>query len=208
MTGSIGLIFINAYQHGTTPSVVSSIFDNLPGENTPQANNTFQPMIGAANGWLANMNLAYKLFADTRLGFTASHATTPTLFGQLNRVESLATTVDYDINHSSSFSLRAQFSHTRAGASGGAAANASDFFTASANYSYKLTREWNTNLSYTYRQRHSQSGLTRSNDVLFRLVHDFTLFGKPPAATRKTPSELAEEDIGRAQLVFPGLVQY
>lgn len=211
LSGSVGMIFVNAYENGTAPSVVSSIFNNLPGPNNIPSSNTstgFQPMIGAGNGWVGNLVLSYKLFADTQVALTATHSTTPTLTGQLQRIESLAATLNYDINHRSRLALRAQFANTKSGATGNSSTKGSDSFNASANYSYSLTRKWRTNLSYTYRQINNQSGLVRSNDILLSLVYDFTLFGKPPESAPKTPSELAQEDLARAQQVFPGLAPY
>jgi hypothetical protein len=202
-TGSVGLFFLNAYQNATTPSLVSSIFQNGPGA-TANGTGTRQ-QVGAANGWLANMVLNYKLAADTRVTLTAAHATTPTLFGQLQQIDSIGSTLNYDINHSSNLAIFAQFSRTTSGGINGASGAASEFFTASANYSYTLTREWRTNLTYSYRQRNDQTGHVSANSILFRLVGDFTLFGKPPTIV-KTPSELAQEDLARAQLVFPGLL--
>jgi hypothetical protein len=202
-TGSVGLFFLNAYQNATRPSLVSSIFQNVSGA-TPIGTG-FQQMPGTANGWLADMVLNYKLAADTRITLTATHATTPTIFGQLQQIESIGSRLDYDINHSSNLAISAQFSRTKSGGIGATTGTESEFLTASANYSYRLTREWRTNLTYTYRQRNDQTSRVSANSILFRLVGDFTLFGKPPTIV-KTPSELAQEDLARAQLVFPGLL--
>jgi hypothetical protein len=48
--------------------------------------------------------------------------------------------------------------------------------------------------------------LARSSTVLLKLTRDFTLFGKPPEAVQKTPSELAQEDQARAQRALPTLI--
>ena len=85
-------------------------------------------MIGAGNGWVGNLNLAYKLFADTQVAFTASHATTPTITGQLQLVESLGSSLNYTINHSSSLSLNAQYSRTKSAQNGTTSAAESEFF--------------------------------------------------------------------------------
>jgi Putative beta-barrel porin 2 len=204
LSASVGMIFLNAYQNGSVPSVVSSIFSNT----TPVNGTGFQPMIGAGNGWVANVALNYKLFPDTQVGLTASRAVTPTITGQLTGNESIAATLKYEINHSSDLSMRAQFSRTISATGGNSSATSPDFFSVSANYSYKLTRNWRTSLSYAYRQRNDQSGSVHSNTVLFSLMRDFTLFGKPPTSAPKTPSELAQEEIARTQLVFPGLAPY
>jgi hypothetical protein len=195
--GSVGMVFVNAYQSATTPSLVSSV--------TPSNGTGFQPLIGAANGWVGNMGFNYKLFADTKVGLTATDSIIPTIFGQLQKVESIGLTLDYDINQFASLAFHTQFSHIKTGETATAGSTASDAFTASANYQYKLTRDWRTNLSYTYRQRHNQTGLARSSTILFGLARDFTLYGKPPASVAKTPSETAQEDQERAQQAFPNL---
>jgi hypothetical protein len=206
VNGAVGWVFVNAYQNANMPTPVSTVFQNLPGvSNAPTIGTEFQPLIGATNGWVGNMGLNYKLFSDTQVGFTATRAITPTIFGQLHQIESIGSTLKYNINHSSDLAIFTQFSRTKSGQTATTAATASEFFTASANYSYTLTREWRTNLTYTYRQRNDQTGHVRANSILFRLVGDFTLFGQPPTIV-KTPSELAQEDLARAQLVFPGLL--
>jgi hypothetical protein len=116
--------------------------------------------------------------------------------------------LNHEINHFASLSFLTQFSHIKTGDTPTTPATAYDVFTASANYGYKLTREWRTHLSYTYSQRNDQTGLARSSSILFGLTRDFTLLGKPPAAVQKTPSELAQEDLARAQQALPILTPF
>ena len=56
-----------------------------------------------------------------------------------------------------------------------------DFFSAQIAYSYWLARDWRTRLSYTYRQRHDDTGTATSNTVLLSLNYDFNLLGNPTA---------------------------
>ena len=81
----------------------------------------------------------------------------------------------------------------------------SDFLSASVSYSYRLTRDWATNVSYTYLQRNDSTGFTSANLVLLSLSYDFTLMGNPSAinkANEQRARQRARESIGQ---VFPGI---
>jgi len=194
--GSVGAAFVNAYQNGVVPVTI------FPGLTL----NQYQQKVGATQDWTGNIGLNYQLFSNTNASLNATRSITPTVFGQLQHIESIGTTLSHNINYFSSLTFSTQFSHITTSATEIAGPTASDVFTASANYGYKLTREWRTNLSYTYNQRNDLTGLARSSIVTFRLSRDFTLFGKPQAVVQKTPSELAQEDQARAQQALPYLI--
>ena len=81
----------------------------------------------------------------------------------------------------------------------------SDFYSASVIYSYRLTRDWSTNLSYSYLQRNDNTGTVSANMFLFSLSYDFTLMGNPGAinkAAEQRARQRARESIGQ---VFPGI---
>jgi len=186
LNATVGGAFVNAYQHGLI----------APGAGA----GTFQQQAGASVDWVANAVLSYNWLKDTRVSFTAVRSITPTVLGQLEKVESLGANVNYGINHSDNLNLYTQFSHN---SSIGVTSTQSDAFTASASYQHQIAREWLSSLAYSYSQRSDQSGIARSNTVTLTLTHDFTLFGKPSRAVPKTASELAREDLQRAQLVLP-----
>lgn len=191
--GSIGMDFANAYQNGAVPS------------NIPTGASTFQQKVGAANSWVGDIALRYNLLPTTIVSLNATQAITPTIFGSLQKINSIGLSLNHDINHSANLAVLTQFSHIKSSETATVGATSSDVFTASARYGYKLTREWRTNLSYTYSQRNDQAGLVRSSMISFGLIRDFTLFGKPPEAVQKTPSELAHEDQMRAVQALPNL---
>jgi len=184
--GTAGFGFVNAYQNGSA---------------TPTG--TFQQNVGATNGWLGNFNLNYQVFHDTNASLTATRAISPTVTGQLLDIESVALSLNHTINNRSSASLFAQFSQTATAATPGVNASTSDFFSASASYAYAIAREWRSSVSYTYSQRIDITGLVRSSAVSLTLTHDFTLFGKPPTEIQKTQSDIAQQDLGRAQRALP-----
>ena len=81
----------------------------------------------------------------------------------------------------------------------------SDFLSASVNYSYRLTRDWSTNLSYSYLQRNDSTGTVSANMVFVSLAYDFTLMGNPSAinkAAEQRARQRARQAIGQ---VFPGI---
>jgi hypothetical protein len=194
LNASLSAALVNAYQHGSV--------------QTPFLLNTtsFQQQAGATQDWNGNVGLSYQWLKHTKVSLIAARSTTPTVFGQLQNSESIGLTLNHDINSVSSLTFLTQFSHLKAGGTGATDATASDVFTASANYSYKLTREWRTNLQYTYSQRNDLLGLVRSDAISFGLVRDFNLFGKPPQPVQKTQSELAQEELTRAQQALPNLI--
>lgn len=192
LTASVGAALVNAYQH------------DLVTPNIPAGATTFQQKAGASKDWVGNAVLSYNLRNDTRVSVTAVKSLTPTVLGQLQKIESLGANLTYGINHSDNFNLNAQFSHTSS--SGVATATQSDAFTTSASYQHRIAREWQSSLTYAYNQRNDGTGIVRSNMVTVSLTHDFTLFGKPSGPVTKTASELANEDVQRAQLALPTIV--
>lgn len=200
--GSGGLTYIDVTQGQSQPAFISSIFQNVPSGIPFSGPSTQQ--VGTALGWNVNAVLAYQLLQNTRASLTVTHATSPTFSGDLQQIESIAASLDHAINSRSNISFYAQYSRTQAGGPDTTSAQ-SEFFSASANYGYTIAREWRSNLSYTYRERHDTGGYANSSTVLASLVYNFNLYGKPPEAVAKTPSELAQESIARAQQALPFL---
>jgi hypothetical protein len=183
---SVGEIFVNAYQEGVLPSAI------------PPSATSFQIQPGAANGFVWNAGLTYQLLKDTNLSLNAAKTIAPTSLGQLQQSETIGLTLKHDINHASNLSFSTQFAHTSSG-------TPADFFSASVSYGYKLTREWHTNLSYTYRQRNDDTGIARSNTILVSLKRDFTLMGNPTAideAEKERAEARKQQSVGQ---VFPTL---
>ena len=185
--GNIGIVFANAYENGNAaaaPIVLVPPSPEFPVPSTP-----FQPLVGAGHGWIGDVGLSYQLLKDTTVSFTAAQAITPLFNGQLQQSSSLGMNVSYDINQYSNLVFLTQYSQTSLpGQLGQTTATASDFFTAGVTYSYRLTREWRSNLSYTYRENVGQAN---SNTVSFSLTRDFNLMGNPAAINK------AEADRGR-----------
>jgi hypothetical protein len=137
----------------------------------------------------------------------ASEVVVPLFTGQLQKSEQIGMTMSHAVNRLSNLSLTAQFTLLPA-TSGtsvlGGQSSESQFFSASASYSYQLAREWLSTLSYSYLERHDSSGIVRSNYVSFTLRHDFTLLGNSRAinvAENERAKARARQSVG---YVFPG----
>ena len=189
-----GIDLVNSYQTGIAQAT------NPTG--------AFQPQVGAGAGWVANVGLDYKLLKTTSLSLTAANSIIPTLGGALQQSYTFGLGLNHDINELSKLSFATSYAITNASnqfaqaaaASGG---GSSDFFSASVNYEYRLTREWRTNLSYTYRQRNDETGIARSSTVLLAVSRDFTVLGNPTGidkAAEERAKQRAQQSVGQ---VFP-----
>jgi hypothetical protein len=195
--GHIGLVFANAYQNGNAQST-TPIF--VPGV-TP-----FQPLIGAGHGWIGDVGLTYRLLKDTSVSFNAAQAIVPTFTGQLQQSSTLGIILNRQINQLSNLSFFASYAETTSPNQIGplqfsqATGTKSDFFSAGVLYSYRLSREWSTNISYTFRENVT---VAKSSTVLFGLSKDFTLLGNPSpinVAERERARERVQQSVG---YVFP-----
>ena len=197
-SGHVGIGFVNAYQTAGMQTVIPM---GLPGVSP------FVPQVGAANSILADATLTYQLLKTTRLSLTAAQAVAPTSFGQIQKSDTIGLTLAHDINQRSNVSFSANFVFvpaTQGNSAFSGQSGDSDFFSASVDYGYQLTREWRTHLSYTFRERNDDTGIARSSTILFALSRDFTLLGKPDAinaAQAERAKERAQQSIG---YVFPG----
>ena len=197
-SGHVGIGFANAYQNASMQTLIPP---GLPGVSP------FVPSVGAANSILADATLTYQLLKTTSVSLTAAQAVVPTSFGQLQKSDTVGLTLAHAINQRSNVSFSANFVFVPATPGNSAFSGQSgdsDFFSASVDYGYQLTREWRTHLSYTFRERNDDTGIARSSTVLFSLSRDFTLLGKPNAintALAERAKERAQQSIG---YVFPG----
>ena len=195
-TGHVGLAFVNSYQNGGAQPIIPT--------------GSFQPQVGAGNGWLGDVALSYQLLKNTNVSLTAAQAISPLLTGQMQLSDTVGLSLNHKINTASNLTFSTQFSYLPATSNSSFASNqtsASDFLSASVAYGYQLTREWRTNLSYTYRQRNDDTGLARSSTILFALSRDFTVMGNPTAidkAEEERARERAQQSVGE---VFPGFQQ-
>jgi hypothetical protein len=200
VNGNIGLVAVNSYQKNPGQSATPVI----PSSSVP-----FQPIVGAGTGWVADVGLAYKLLKTTTVSFNASNSITPTLGGALQQSNSFGMALNHQINQLSNLGFTSQFSITNGSSQAAQFASVtggpSEFFSASVIYSYRLTHDWSTSLSYSYLQRNDSTGTVSANMFFFSLAYDFTLMGNPNAinkANEQRARQRARESIGQ---IFPGI---
>jgi hypothetical protein len=106
---------------------------------------------GSHLGWVANVQLIYKLLQNVRVSVAAARSVAPTTFGEFTRTDSLNLALNYDINQVSSRHLR--IDRTTMATEGSlvsvpGACRYPEFFgvfSAAIAYSRQLAREWRTN---------------------------------------------------------------
>lgn len=161
VTASVGFGVVSSTGAGTTASIFGQPIAGF---------GTFQPgQGGVVVGYLADGQATYQLSNTTDLTATASRAISPGVLGDLSLRTFYGLGISEKVNSSSSISMNGALS--KVSASGGSF----DFWTASAAYEKRLSREWRTNLSYTYRQRISSSQSVTSNSFIFVIARDVTL---------------------------------
>ena len=190
--GNVGMVFSNAWQNGTALSPIPP---------PPPGLAPFQLQVGAGHGWIGDVGLSYKLLKDTSVSLTAAHAIIPTFTGQLQQTDSIGMSLSHDINQFASLSFSTQYSQASSPGQIGQTSTASDFFSASANFGYRLTREWRTSVNYTYAEN---VGIAKSNTIKFELSRDFTLLGNPAAINKAGEQRAIERQRQSVGQVFPG----
>lgn len=189
--GNVGLVFANSYQNGTATSPIPP---------PPPGVVPFQTQVGAGHGWIGDIGLTYKLLKNTSVSLTAAQAITPTFTGQLQATESIGMSLNHAINQFANLSFSTQYTQASSPGQIGQTSTTSDFFSASVNLGYQLTREWRTNLSYAY---HDNVDVATSHTISFVLLRDFTILGSSAAfnqADQERARQRARQSVGQ---VFP-----
>lgn len=193
VNGSVSELFVNSWQNN--PGAASNT--NLGFAFTP-----FTPLTGAGHALNWNAGFNYRLLKTTNVSMSFAEAIAPVITGQLQKSRSMSLAVSHQINNASSLSLIASVTQAVTSTS-----PQSQFFSAGVIYSYRLARDWNANLSYTYRQREDPtSGFVNGNTFLFGLNYSFNAMGKPGAfksADTERARLRAQQAVG---YVFPGYV--
>jgi len=150
---------------------------------TPIPPATTPPPSGTKLGWLADFLLVYKL-KMMEVSFLAAHSVAPSALGDLQERSTVSLTYRQDINAVSAFSLAGMFSRITAPPGSNAilldqpafAGNAVDVYTGSLDYTYRLARDWNAQLTYKFTHRQTATNSANSNAVMLSVKHDVTLW--------------------------------
>lgn len=123
-------------------------------------------------GFQANVAMEYAL-RNTRLSASLQQSLQPSADGRLNLVSSLGFNISHDINQFSAFTLAT--SATRRKANGSSSSGSNNQFSVAPTYTYKLARDWNASIGYSFALR-TESGLTaKSNKLFVQLSKNTTL---------------------------------
>jgi hypothetical protein len=110
----------------------------------------------SSSGWTAgpifNLLLTYKMYQDTTVTLAAMQSISPTLVGSLIQNTSVQAGLSHNVNSRTTVSFATSASQVIS------AGTSTDLLSASMTYSYLLTRQWTTQLTYRYLQRLASSG--------------------------------------------------
>jgi hypothetical protein len=126
----------------------------------------FVPSSSDAVSWVADLNLIYRLRTSSFALF-AAQTVGPDSLGDTLKRQTVGARFQQQINERSGFSLAAAFSRQDDGGS--------DVLSTSATYSYRLSREWQSHLSYRYAHRSGGDGSASANTISFHISRDWTV---------------------------------
>jgi hypothetical protein len=160
---STGAIFLpSVFQPSGTIVLPSGIVQSVPvasGQSTS----------ASTSDWLANVRVTYNFDRTTALTLVAAQIVAPDSFGNIFKTDSAGFALRREVNYSTNLSLAGDFSRLTS------VTTQRDFYTLAATYGHRLTREWDTSLIYTFRQRYDQTGSANSHSVFVLVRRDVTI---------------------------------
>jgi hypothetical protein len=174
----------NPNQLSPTPTILlPSNVNNLTDGAVP-----FQPAIAlpgapvtsgvsaSASDWLANLAATFFIDNTTQLILVAAQSVSPDSFGNIFKTDSVGAVLRKQLNHSSGLIFAADAARLAS------LGTVTDLYTTSATYNYQPLRDWNANVTYTFRQRYAsgsginqQLGSANSHGVIIGLRRDVTI---------------------------------
>lgn len=150
VSGAIGVALVNAWVNNHEALLAAPAPTSSSGTGFAFAGT------GAANGIIGNIEIDYKFSPTTKAVLTAAQAIAPTVIGNLQQTTSVNLLLSRQVNHLSSVSASARFTHTLA------ADRDTNFLSASVSYERRLTRLTRATLSYRYDRR-----INNDQDLIF-----------------------------------------
>jgi hypothetical protein len=117
------------------------------------------PVSSSVSDWIGDAVLTYRMLKSTTLSITASQSVGPSIVGSLFKRDSITASLSHNINALSTLSFSASGNRQ-------IATNTTDYASASATYSYNLTREWLASATYRYLHRFASTGGTAIFDPI------------------------------------------
>ncbi|WP_141688532.1 hypothetical protein [Bradyrhizobium paxllaeri] len=109
------------------------------------------PVSSSLVDWIGDAVLTYRMLKSTTLSVTASQSVGPSVVGSLFKRDSVIASLSHSINARSTLSFSASGNRQ-------ISTTTTDYASASATYSYNLTREWLASATYRYLHRFASSG--------------------------------------------------
>jgi hypothetical protein len=118
-------------------------------------------------GFITNMVLTYKMFADTMVTLAGLQIISPSLLGTLIQTTTLRAGLTHTVNSHTTLSFATDVNRqTYFGTT-------TKYFSASMAYNYTLTREWSARLSYRFLHRFESSGTLSTPALTTPVVNPF-----------------------------------
>ena len=114
--------------------------------------------------------VTYNFDPTTLLTVTAAQTVGPDSFGNIFKSDSAGFVLSRQVNYSTNLSLAGSASYFT-----GAANTHSQFYQLAATYGYRLMRDLDTALTYTFRQTYNPTGSANSHGVFVLVRRDFTI---------------------------------
>jgi hypothetical protein len=111
------------------------------------------PVSSSVSDWIGDAVLTYRMLKSTTLSVMASQSVGPSVVGSLFKRDSITASLIHIINSRSTLSLSAAGNRS-------ISTTTTDYTSASATYSYNLTREWMASATYRYLHRFASTGTT------------------------------------------------
>jgi hypothetical protein len=127
----------------------------------------------SASDWLANLRATFFIDNTTQFILVAAQSVSPDSFGNIFKTDSVGVVLRKQVNYSTGLVFAADASRLAS------AGTVTDFYTTSATYNYQPLRDWNANVTYTFRQRYTSGinpfGSANSHGVFIGVRRDVTI---------------------------------
>ena len=142
-----------------------------PGIAATVVNNFASPPSGGglALDWYGDLLMTYKMTARDTVSLLAARAIGPDTLGQVRKFQNVGAILAHTINHYSSLNFSATYSQQTS------IAAITNLYSAAVTYGYRPARDWNTFLTYSFRQRTGDLGPAKSSSILLSVKRDFTI---------------------------------
>jgi len=154
---TIPTIFLPSGPDSLTAATVFQPVVALPGAPVTSARSA------SASDWLANLRATFFIDNTTQFILVAAQSVSPDSFGNIFKTDSVGVILSKHVNYSTGLVFTADAARLTS------ASQVTDLYTTSATYNYQPLRDWNANVTYTFRQRYlsgsTQLGFTQASSA-------------------------------------------